>query len=198
LLDNVLKVWENQAVLEPTEAFMSTNQVKRVVLRKKRLEQKRRNTMMVFLITFGAVVLIAAAAIIPNLLRSRTAISGGEGFTLGNPDAPVRVVNFSSFSCGYCEIFSRTMESEFVKSYVETGDVFYRYVNLAFSNDEGTQNAGKAAYCAAEQNRFFEFKSYLYSAAREQNGFLPANLVQMANSAGLEAEQFETCLLARL
>lgn len=174
---------------------MSTNTAKRELLRKKRLEEKRRKTITALLILFAAVVLIAGAAIIPNLLRSRSVVSGGEGFTLGNPEAPVKVVNFSSFSCGHCETFSNSVEPILFKNYVETGEVFYRYVNLAFSNDEATQNAGKAAYCAAEQNQFFEFKSYLYSATREQNGFSTTNLTRIADIVGLETQRFETCLL---
>lgn len=174
---------------------MSTNPGKRVVLRKKRIEQKRRKTLKTLLITLGAVLLISLAAILPNLLRSQSTISGGEGFTLGNPEAPISVVNFSSFSCGHCENFANTIEPDLVKNYVDTGYVYYRYMNLAFSNDEGTQNAGKAAYCAAEQNRFFELKSSLYSAAREQNGFSISNLLRLADAAGVDQGIFETCLV---
>lgn len=174
---------------------MSKNPSKRVVLRKKRIEQKRRKTLKTLLIAFGAVLLISLAAFIPNLLRSQSAVTGGEGFTFGDPNAPISVVNFSSFSCPFCEDFTKTMEPDLIKNYVDTGDVYYRYMNLAFSNDEGTQNAGIAAYCAAGQNRFFEYRSYLYSAAQEQNGFSISNLVRIANSAGIETESFEACLL---
>ena len=173
---------------------MSTNPAKRVVLRKKRMEKKRRNTIKVLVITIGVVLLISLAAIVPNLLRKQSSISGGEGFTLGDPDAPISVVNFSSFTCPFCETFSNTVEPDLIKNYVDTGEVFYRYMNLAGS-DEASQNAGKAAYCAAEQNRFFEYRSYLYSAAREQNGYTVDNLIRMANSAGLESGSFETCLV---
>jgi protein-disulfide isomerase len=173
---------------------MSTNPNRRVVLRKKRIEQKRRKTITTLLIVFGAVLLISLAAIIPNLLRTRSTISGGEGFTVGDPDAPISVVNFSSFTCPFCENFSKTVEPDLIKNYVDTGEVFYRYMNLAGS-DEASQNAGKAAYCAAEQNRFFEYRSYLYSAAHEQNGFTIDNLIRMANTAGLDRESFEICLV---
>ena len=174
---------------------MSTNTSKRVVLRKKRIEQKRRKTLKTLLIAFGAVLLISLAAFIPNLLRSQSAVTGGEGFAIGDPDAPISVVNFSSFSCPFCESFSKTIEPDLINNFVDTGDVYYRYMNLAFSNDEGTQNAGIAAYCAADQNLFFQYRPYLYSAAREQNGFSISNLISMANSAGIETERFEVCLV---
>lgn len=173
---------------------MTTNQTQRELLRKKRLEEKRRKNITVIIITIGAILLVSLAAILPNLLRSRTTLSGGEGFTLGNPNAPVTVVNFSSFSCGWCENFATTIEPNFVRDYVETGDVFYRYLNLA-GPDEASQNLAKAAYCAAGQNRFFEFKPDLYTAASVQGGVSINNLIRLADSAGLDVDSFETCLL---
>ena len=173
---------------------MSTNQSKRVLLRKKRLEQKRRKTTVVIIVALGAVLLISLTIILPNLLRSRSKAVEGRGFALGDPDAPVSVVNFSSYSCGFCENFSETVEPEFIANYVDTGDVYYRYITLAFSGDAGAQNAAKASYCAGDQNRFFDFRSYLFSAVRIQNGFSTDNLVDLAANAGLDQALFETCM----
>ena len=176
------------------EVFMTTNQAQRELLRKKRLEEKRRKNLTVIIITIGAILLISLAAILPNLLKGRATLSGGEGFTLGNPDAPITVVNFSSFACGWCENFAKTTEPNFIRDYVETGHVFYRYLTLA-GQDEASQNLAKAAYCAAEQNRFFEYKPDLYTAASVQGGASINNLIRLADSAGLEIDSFETCLL---
>lgn len=174
---------------------MSTKPSKREILRKKRQAEKRRKTIIITVVAIGAIFLISLAAFVPNLIGGRSAVKESQGFSVGDPDAPVSVVNFSSFSCGFCENFSKTVEPGFIKDYVDTGRVYYRYVNLAFSSDEGTQNAAKAAYCAAEQNRFFDYRSYLYSAARVQDGFSTGNLISMASSAGLEQDTFSTCLL---
>ncbi|MBW6465212.1 MAG: DsbA family protein [Brevefilum sp.] len=173
---------------------MSTNLSQRELLRKKRLEQKRRKTTVGILVALGAVLLISLSIILPNLLRSRSRAVEGRGFTLGDPNAPVSVVNFSSYSCGFCEDFSETVEPEFIANYVDTGDVYYRYITLAFGSDAGTQNAVKASYCADDQNRFFDFKPYLFSAARIQNGFSTDNLVDLAANAGLEQAQFTACM----
>ncbi|NLN69781.1 MAG: thioredoxin domain-containing protein [Chloroflexi bacterium] len=175
---------------------MATKQTRRQILKIKHIKQKRKKNKRALLIALGVVLLISLAIILPNLLRAKPNYkSSSTGFTLGNPDAPISVVNFSSFYCGYCELFSQTDEPEFIKNYVDTGDVFYRYVNLAFSNDEETLNAGKAAYCAAEQNLFFNMKPSFYSASREQDGFSISNIIRMAEAAGVDREQFEICLL---
>ena len=174
---------------------MSTNKSKRVLLRKKRLEQKRRKTTVVIIVALGAVLLISLTIILPNLLRNRSRAVEGRGFTLGDPDAPVSVVNFSSYSCGFCEDFSETVEPEFIANYVDTGDVYYRYITIAFSGDASARNAVKASYCAGDQNRFFDFRPYLFSAVRIQNGFSTDNLVNMAANAGLDQALFETCMV---
>lgn len=173
---------------------MNTNLSKRELLRKKRLEEKKRKTTLFIIIALGAVLLISLTIILPNLLRNRSRAAEGRGFTLGDPNAPVSVVNFSSYSCGFCEDFSETVEPEFIANYVDTGDVYYRYITLAFSSDAGTQNAVKASYCAGDQNRYFDFKSYLFSAVRIQNGFSTDNLVNLAANAGLDQILFETCM----
>ncbi len=176
------------------EADLTTNLNKREQLRKKRQEEKRRRTTTLILVAVGVIILISLAAIIPNLLRSRSEDAAGRGFTLGNPNAPVSVTNFSNYACSFCERFALTQEPEFIANYVETGDVYYRYINLAFSQDAGTQNAAKASYCANEQGGFFEFKSYLYSAEGPQDGFTNDNLVEMASTVGLDGAAFENCL----
>jgi protein-disulfide isomerase len=177
------------------ESNLSNHQNKRVLLRKKRQEKKRRQTTTIVLVVFGAVLLISLAIILPNLLRSQSRPVEGRGFTLGNPDAPVSVVNFSSFNCGFCANFSATVEPEFIAKYVDTGDVYYRYIIIAPTGDAAAQNAAIASYCAGDQNQFFNFKSYLYSAASVQNGFSTENLVNLAaNAGGIDQVLFETCM----
>lgn len=166
---------------------------KRELLRKKRLEQKRRNTKNIIIITLAALALIAIIIILPNIISGRPGSDGGSGFTLGNSNAPVSVVNFSSYTCSFCAVFAEDIEPELIRNYVETGDVYYRYVNLP-QRDPSSLNAAKASYCAADQNRFFDYKSFLYSAVGTQDGFATTNLVNMATTAGLNITEFEACM----
>lgn len=174
--------------------ILATTLSKRELLRKKRLEQKRRKITTIILIAVGAVVLISLIILIPNFLRGQAQSGDGRGFTLGDPNAPVSVVNFSSFACAHCENFSKNTEPEFIANFVETGEVFYRYVTIAGPTDASAQNAAIASYCADEQNRFFDYKAFLFPAATLQDGFSSSNLINMAEMAGLDRESFETCL----
>ena len=172
---------------------MNRNLSKREILRKKRLEEKQRKIRKIIIISLAVIALIATTILLPNIITQRTSSGDGRGFSLGNPNAPVSVVNFSSYNCGFCADFSATTEIDLINDYVETGDIYYRYVNLAH-NDPASQNAAIASYCAADQNKFFEFKPWLYEAASIPDGFSTQSLVSLAVEAGLDGTTFETCL----
>lgn len=174
---------------------MPNHQSKRELLRKKRADQKRRRIITGTLIVAGVIALFAVAALLPRLLTKHNDIEQREGFTVGNPEAPVHVVQFSSYTCGYCKNFSDNTEADFIEEFVDPGKVYYRYVNLASSNEKSV-NAAIASYCAAEQNRFFEYKDFLYTYANAADGFSAENLTQYAASANMDVNQFQTCLEA--
>lgn len=172
---------------------MSEHLTKREQLREQRRQQKRRKTLTFILISLSAIALLALALFLPKLLVKKTSYEGTNGFSIGDPDAPVTVVEFSSYNCGYCKDFSERIEDGFVEEYVNTGKVFFTYVNLA-GNNESSISAATASYCAAEQNRFFEYKDLLFTYAAMGDGFSSSNLINYANTAGLDANAFQNCL----
>ncbi len=172
---------------------MSNNLSKRELLRRKREEQKRKKTMTFVLITLAAILLLSLFIFLPPILNRPSADADTRGIPLGDPKAPVSVVNFSSFTCGHCADFSSTVEPEFIANYVETGQVKYFYISVAGSN-QAAQTASKASYCAADQNRFFDYKTDLYAAAYNPDGFSTENLISLAANAGLDRDTFVTCL----
>lgn len=149
--------------------------------------------MTVLIVFLGAAALFAVAIMLPKILMERQKFSGGQGFTIGDQNAPVTVVQFSSYSCGFCKDFTTREEPEFITNYVDSGKVFFRYVNIP-SNDAASQLAAKASYCAADQDKFFEYRGYLYENNTSPDGFSAPNLVNYANSAGLDTEKFQSCL----
>jgi len=175
------------------EAALSSNQNKRELLRQKRKEQKRQKLILVFLIFLGAGVLFAAAIMLPKIIMDRAKVSGVQGFTIGDQNSPVSVVQFSSYSCGFCRSFSENEEPGLIENYVDTGQVFYRFVNIP-SNDPVSQLAAKASYCAADQNGFFDYKDFLYENSGVPEGYSQANLLSYADAVGLNTDQFQSCL----
>lgn len=174
---------------------MSSQTSKREQLRRKRQEEKRKKLITFSIIVVAVIALIGLAAFLPRLFNRNTSYDAVEGFYLGDPDAPVTVVEFSRYTCSHCKTFAETMEEDFIADYVNTGKVYFRYVNLA-SGTEGLQNAGEASYCAAEQNKFFEYKHYLFTYAYEEGSFTTEKLVNYAKSANLDVDAFSACLEA--
>ena len=174
---------------------MHTEQNQKEVLRKKRINEKRKKSLRISLIILGVLLLFGAAALLPKFISEQSRGSKDRGFPLGDPNAPVTVVQFSSYSCEFCKDFSERVEKDFIIDYVEPGLVFYQYVNIP-ANNENSQNAAKASYCAADQNLFFDYKDYLFSFANSTDGYSLINLVNYANSAGLETDKFKACLEA--
>jgi protein-disulfide isomerase len=175
------------------EVYVNNTKSKREILREKRKEQKRRRTITVIIIVGVAVILFSFAALLPKLIMGKVKYKNALGFSVGDPDAPVTVTEFSSYSCGYCKNFSESYESDFIAKYVDTGLVYFTYINLPSGSEESLA-AAEASYCAAEQDLFFEYKEFLFTYSGSENGFSENNLITYASSAGLNVSDFQVCM----
>jgi len=107
---------------------------------------------------------------------------------LGLPDAKVTLFEYSDFTCGACQSFQKDL-SALEKFYGPK--VLYVYKGLPISLNPESRPAMLAAFCASEQNKFWEYKDLLF-----QNPVL-LNLQtyrQYANQLNLNLEQFNQCL----
>lgn len=172
---------------------MSDRKNKRELIREKRIKRKRRRMITVVFISIAAAVLFGAAVFLPKFLNNSAKYDNTSGFSVGDPNAAMKVVEFSSYSCSYCRSFSENNEREFISEYVDSGEVYYTYVNLP-ANSEQSLAAAEASYCAAEQNKFFEYKDLLFTYAGYSDSYSTSNLIKYANSAGLDADEFQACL----
>lgn len=113
----------------------------------------------------------------------------------GNPNAKLTVVEFADFQCPFCERFFKDTEPQIIRDYVDTGKVKFVYKNLAFLGKEST-DAANAAFCAKEQNKFWEYHDYLFNHQGQENSgtFSPDNLKKFAVALGLNSTQFNSCL----
>jgi protein-disulfide isomerase len=113
---------------------------------------------------------------------------------LGNPDAPVIIVEFSDFQCPFCGRFFQTAEPQIIEKYVKTGKVKFVYRDFAFLGDE-SEWAGIAAECAGEQGKFWQYHDYLFQNQQGENGgaFSKTNLKRFAGTLGLDTAAFNSC-----
>lgn len=167
----------------------------RELLREQREKETRKRTTA---LVIGAFVLIAAILLVyflPRLLIT----SKVEGYTnqvgqsVGDPNAPVKVVEFSNFGCSHCRTFALENEEQFVKDYVDTGKVYFTYSVFQFSGDE-TFKAAEAAYCAGDQNRFFEMQKLLFQNSTFSGAFADSSISSYAKQLGLNTTEFNQCV----
>ena len=161
---------------------MSQTLSKREMLREKRKQQKRQKTITFILIAAAGVLLIAALIFLPKLFTKASKYENTNQFSIGDPNAPVSVVEFSNYGCSHCRDFSVNAEADFIATYVDTGKVYFTYVNIPY-NDEGYLAASEASYCAAEQNLFYEYKEQVFTYVGYTDAFSVENLIKYAKAA---------------
>ncbi len=113
--------------------------------------------------------------------------------TLGNPDAPVKIEEFASLTCGHCAAFHNSTFPQLKTKYIDTGKVFFTFTDFPLNAPalDGTM----VARCMPPE-RYFTFLSFLFQT-QEQWAFSQEyknSLRQNAKLAGMTDERFDSCL----
>ncbi|MBB4630611.1 thioredoxin domain-containing protein [Sphingosinicella soli] len=74
----------------------------------------------------------APAAKANNWLETIAATPDG-GFSIGNPDAPVKLIEFASLTCPHCRDFHEMAMPTIKGQYVATGKVYYEFRNFVLN-----------------------------------------------------------------
>lgn len=117
---------------------------------------------------------------------------------LGNPDAPVTVIEYASMTCPHCAAFANTVFDAFVAKYVDTGLV--RYTMREFPIDPPNYPLSAAAFmlarCAPGETGYFALIAILFAQQAAWAGVeQPIDpLQQMALQVGMSKDAFNACL----
>ncbi len=115
---------------------------------------------------------------------------------LGDPNAPVTLVEFGDYQCYFCNQFFHTTEDDLFKNYVETGKVKVIFKDYTIIGPDSI-TAAHATHCADDQGKFWEYHDTLYDHwTGENNGWASSeNLLQFARNIGLDIDEFSNCML---
>ena len=86
------------------------------------------------------------------------------GFIMGNPTAPVKVVEYASLTCGVCARFSEEGEPQLIEKYVKTGQVSFELRN--FVRDPADLAAALLSRCSGP-GPYFKLTDQLFAAQKE-------------------------------
>jgi len=183
---------------------------KRQEMREKRRRQQRYSRLAAIgLIALGAVAI--AAIFIYSQNKPVGAISiptpnprpQADFNNTGDPNAPVKLVEYADFQCPYCRVFHDDTEELIVENYVKTGKVYLTYrsfgnwvsQNAGGGNSE-SQDSAAAAYCAGDQGKFWEYHDILFANQNGENAgdFARRRLDAFAQQLGLDATAFASCM----
>ncbi|MGW6418056.1 DsbA family protein [Streptomyces sp. NPDC055055] len=107
-----------------------------------------------------------------------------DGLAMGRADAPVVLVEYADFKCGYCGKFARDTEPALVRRYVANGTLRIEWRNFPIFGEE-SEAVAHASWAAGRQGRFWEFHKAAYAEGAKEKGFGRERLAALAKEAGV-------------
>ena len=114
---------------------------------------------------------------------------------VGNPNAPITILEWGDYQCTFCYKFHQTSLNVILSEYVESGKVKIVFKDFPLNGADSVLGA-EATYCANDQGKYWEFHDELYSNwAGERTGWINYDsLNKFAETIDLDLEQFNSCL----
>jgi protein-disulfide isomerase len=182
----------------------------RDAIRERHRRRKQQQRLVTIMIVAGIALIAVAIIMIPTIMRNVQSV--GEfaqpeenprplvnGNTMGDPDAPVVIEEFSDFGCNHCADFAWGNGERVAQEYVANGQVYFISRSAGdLLNNPNTQLAAEAAYCAADQEKYWEYHDLIYAnqAILFYGGvtYIDNYLEAFAETLGLDENEFEDCL----
>jgi protein-disulfide isomerase len=156
-------------------------------------------------IAFIAVAVAAYLVFYSDRLRDRTADATGSAEvqvqtadrTLGNPKAPILMVEYAAPTCPICARFNNTMFPQLKANYIDTGKVYYVFRVFPL---QSTDVAAEAIARCLPAKSYFQFIDLLYrnQPMWDPDGYdipdVHGALVKMGRIAGMSGEQVDRCI----
>ena len=181
----------------------------RDAIRERRRKRKQQQRMVTIMIVVGIALIAVAIIMVPTVVRSLETVGEfvqpelnprpmANDNTMGDPDAPVIIEEFTDFGCGHCADFAQGTGERIAEDYVATGQVYFISRSAGDFNDSPSDIATEAAYCAADQGLYWEYHDIVFAnqSTLFYSGiiYIENYLVAFAETLDLDMEQFNDCL----
>jgi protein-disulfide isomerase len=137
---------------------------------------------------------VEAAAPPPQLADAQAGLSvSKDDRILGNPDAPITIVEYASLTCPHCAHFANDVLPELKKKWIDSGKV--KLVLRDYPLDEPALRAAMIARCAPP-DRFYAYIDTFFAA---QDKWVMARdyreaLARLVKLGGMSQDEFDNCL----
>ncbi|MEX5213331.1 MAG: DsbA family protein [Nitrospiraceae bacterium] len=109
----------------------------------------------------------------------------------GNPRAPVTIIEYSDFTCGYCVKFFRETWPLLQAKYVDAGKVRFLYRDYPRADQGVGVEAALAARCAGEQGRYWAMHDRLFAQGPRLDA---SQFSDYAKAIGLKPDRYNACV----
>lgn len=117
-------------------------------------------------------------------------------FSIGNPDAKVKITEYASFTCPHCANFHDTVFKPLKTDYIDTGKVLFTYREVYF--DRYGLWAAMVARCGGDM-RYFGISDMLFDTQKEwpasdDPNVVVENLKKIGRTAGMDDVTLDACM----
>jgi protein-disulfide isomerase len=114
---------------------------------------------------------------------------------LGNPNAPIKIVEYADTSCPYCKIFHTTLR-KLIQEYGISGNIAWVYRHFpVHENSMGEAVASECVDSLGGNEKFWTFINKIYEIMPE-NGLDKKELPILAGKIGININDFNNCLVS--
>ena len=126
-------------------------------------------------------------------------ISADDDPVIGNPNAPITIIEFSDFQCPFCARFHVQTLPLLLEQYIDQGKVKLVFRDFPIQSiHPNALPASVAAECANEQGQFKAMHDMLFDNQKQWSNQETVNALSMfsqyAIEIGLDQENFDSCL----
>ena len=187
---------------------MAKNQRTRAA-RERRQKEQRRSRRSLWVVGIVVVAVVVLAFVVVSMQPTEAYIQedvsakydglqrsvSTEGYPrLGDPDAPVTVDEYASFSCPGCEAF-HSSSLDAILDRVRTGQILFTYVPLQTGSIPNAEGSARAALCAGQQGLFWEMHDTLYDwhTRYVNTAFSQNRILAGVDALGMDTDSFLSC-----
>ena len=137
-----------------------------------------------------SVLLLTLALVGGSAVYADAASMAEDGRAQGKTDAPLTLIEYSDFTCGYCLKFFKETLPKLQATYIDTGKVRFVYRDYPRADRGVGVEAAVAARCAGAQGRYWAMHDRLFGeGGRLDSG----SFKSAAKYMGLDQAEFGKC-----
>ena len=126
-----------------------------------------------------------------------TLIEEARGITKGDPSAPVHIIEFGDFQCPSCQAFAMAVVPALESEYIDKGLARLTFYDFPLTSiHRHAVLAARAARCAGDQDRYWDYHDVLFGRQGEWSAESRAadEFVEYAGLLSMDVDAFEDCL----